>query len=278
MVFDPYSDLGTYAKNKSVNFSNFDDTEVVSQNFLDMGCLEIGSRCVIRLTIVNDTPYEITVSAAVDGRLSNEPLKITAMPNGFCPGLSHSIFISFTVCETVRNMSCTAANIVTQCTSPTQPGFHMSNCCPVFFRALRPDPPTTTTGASRNGYSASSCRAALYPLCNESLLADLLDKFDLKGTLLNENNMMRYNPSSNSFTYPQQQDFTHSHHFDPRKTSAAASAPASVSTAAASSSVFAINPGAVPALVRGESTAPLGSPVIITRTPSATNMKLQFNK
>lgn len=256
MVFDPYSDLGAYAKNKNVNFSNFDETEVASQNFLDMGCLVIGSKCMIRLHVVNDTPYEINVTTAIDGKLSNDDVKVTTLPNSFCPGLSHNMFISFTVCETVKNMSSNVANIITHCTSPTQDGFQLTNCCPVFFRAVRPNVSITTNS-----------RAVQFPLCNESLLDELLDKFDLKNTLLEESNALRYNPSSNSFVFTQRQDFTHSSQFGQRKKTAA-----HTRSAPATSSLVDINPGAVSSIVRGDVTAPLDSPVIISRNPSSANL------
>jgi hypothetical protein len=261
MVFDPFSDQGAYAKNKNVNFSNFDDTEVESQNFLDMGCLVIGTKCVIRLNVVNDTPYEINVAASIDGIISNEPVKVTTLPNSFCPGLSHTLFISFIVCETVKNISCTVANIITHCTSPTQPGFQLTNCCPVFFRALRP-------GVS----VVANSRATLFPLCNESLLDELLDKYDLKNTLIEENATLRYNPSSNSFVFPQRQDFTHSHQFDQRRLNAATRTSRS---APATTSLVDINPAAVPSIVRGDTKISINSPVIIARNPSISNLKQQ---
>lgn len=272
MVFDPFSDLSTFAKHKNQSASNYESTEVVSQNFLDLGSLVIGSKCVIRLNVVNDTPYEIQVQAAVGaqgGRLSTEPVKITTMPNSFCPGLSHSLFVSFIVTENVQNMSCTVANIITTSTSPTQPNFQLQNCCPVFFRAVR----------SPHQHS----RAVQFPLCNASLLADLLDKFDLKNTLMAENNALRYNPSSNSFTFPEQKDFTHSHKHDHQSgpfvaggaNLTAHSTTLGLSSAAASSScMYELAPGAVPAIVRGESDMALKSPVI-TRNPTFSNLKHQ---
>jgi hypothetical protein len=270
MVFDPFSDLGAFAKNKNQNFSNFDDTEVASQNFLDLGSLVIGSKCVIRLSVVNDTPFEINVSAMVEGRLSAEPVKITTMPTSFCPGLSHSIFLSFVVRETVKNISCTVANIITNSTSPTQPSFQMRNCCPVFYRAIRP-----------NVSTSSNSRAVQYPLCNESLLADLLYKFDLKNTLMEENCSLRYNPSSNSFTFPKQKDYTHTHHYEQEKHAIAAAAASSLSRSsrsaptASATSMYDLAPGAVPALVRGDSEMALSSPVMVTRNPTFSDLKHQ---
>jgi len=264
MVFDPFSDLRTFAKNKNQNVSNFDSTEVESQNFLDLGSLVIGSKCVIRMNIVNDTPYEIQVQAAVGaqgGRLSTEPVKVTTMPTSFCPGLSHSVFISFIVSETVRTMSCTVATIITTCTSPTQPHFQLQNCCPVFFRTVRSTVSTT-----------SNSRALQFPLCNASLLADLLNKFDLKNTLIEENSALRYNPSSNSFTFPEQKDFTHSHKHPSGPFPATGALSASVS--ATSCSMYEVAPGAVPAIVRGESDRALSSPVI-TRNPTFSHLKHQ---
>lgn len=267
MVFDPFSDLSTFAKHKTQNFSNYDSTEVASQNFLDLGSLVIGTKCVIRLNVVNDTPYEIQVQASIGpgGRLSNEPVKITTMPTSFCPGLSHSLFISFIVSETVKNMSCTVANIITHCTSPTQPTFQLQNCCPVFFRAVRP---------SATSSSASNSRALQYPLCDASLLDDLLDKFDLKNTLIEENNALKYNPSSNSFTFPQQKDFTHSQKQNTLRHSTSAS------VVSATSSMFEVAPESVPAMVRGWSnnSSGLNSPVIITRNPTLSNIKNQATR
>jgi hypothetical protein len=292
MVFDPFSDLGAYAKHKNRNYSTFDDTEVSSQNFLDLGSLVVGSKCQIRLTIVNDTPYEISVSSSVEGRLSNEAVNFTTLPNSFCPGLSHSVFISFIVSETAKNMSCTVANIMTNCVSPTHPSLHLVNCCPVFYRAVKASTAT------------SNSRAVQFPICIEPLLDELLDKFDLTNTLMEEKNTLKYNPSSNSFTFPQQQDFSHSNNFNQKSfPTQIASPPTSgvsvindddtdavigTNTSISTSIDIAKVPRPISVITRQQSnsTAASGgqgidsrstSPVVVTRRPSVANMRQQVN-
>ena len=259
MTLDPFSDLGAYAKNRNQNFSNFDRTEVEAQNFLDLGSLVMGKKCVIRLTIVNDTPYEINVSSTVEGQLSTEPLKITTMPNSFCPGLSHSVYISFVASETVKNISCTFAKVITKCTSPTHPSFGVMNCCPIFYRAVRPDVSTSKTN-----------RNLQYPLCTPPLLDYLLEKFDFKNALIAEYELLKYNPSSHAFTFPQQEDFTHS-----RKQS---SSEVDGTNIFPQTSLHEIAPESVPAIARKSNDTKPHSPVVISRSPTINTLRPQFSR
>eukprot|EP00602_Paraphysomonas_sp_CaronLab_P008807 CAMPEP_0185029904 /NCGR_PEP_ID=MMETSP1103-20130426/16533_1 /TAXON_ID=36769 /ORGANISM="Paraphysomonas bandaiensis, Strain Caron Lab Isolate" /LENGTH=442 /DNA_ID=CAMNT_0027564825 /DNA_START=592 /DNA_END=1920 /DNA_ORIENTATION=- len=174
-----YCDLNLHKKHKKRTSETADRVVESSSGFLDMGTVEEGSQCVIRLCITNQSAYDSVLSVSARGLCTSGAIKITALPKAVAPGLSKTVFVSFTATEADGGRRTSLGHIYVRSSCPHpdraastyQLPVDIVHECPVFVRVVRGSAHTASVGKQ-------------FPQCSENSLVQLAHHFRSKNTVM----------------------------------------------------------------------------------------------
>jgi hypothetical protein len=177
-VLDKYCDVLAYQMHKKHSDETIEESISNQVGYLDLGSVEEGEDCVIRLGVSNLTSHDATISVETEGIPALAGVRVTSLPLAIAPGLSTVIYVAFTVCSLphglrnalgfLRVSSAYPHSSTTSSSSSTPiPRPAVSHICPIFMRVL--------SGEQIEKRCALSLRQ--YPLCSTGTRETLHHRF-----------------------------------------------------------------------------------------------------
>jgi hypothetical protein len=96
-VLDRYSDMRAYSSHRRTQSDPEREARGNDIGLLDMGMLVEDQEVIIRLYVTNQTAYEMSVEVSVDHIAPVKTMRVTALPESLAPGLSKTVYLTFTV-------------------------------------------------------------------------------------------------------------------------------------------------------------------------------------